>query len=242
MNNKYIPLYIIFILTTYAFYSIIEEWKVENIQTQKHILIKEAQTHFNAQVNTRKWNSKYGGVYIKPLKNQKPNHYLKNNILKVDENLTLIKINPAWMTRQLSEQSNIKDFSFKIASLTPLNPKNIATDFEAIALKYFQDTNNKFYYKFSDNHTFNYMGALVTTASCIPCHKEQGYRLGDIRGGISIRLNSSKYEIIKLSTQKKALFAQILIFLFLLSITLLLRRQFKQTQALKNIVNIRTLL
>ncbi len=34
------------------------------------------------------------------------------------------------------------------------------------------------------------MGALVTTKACLPCHKHQGYVLGNIRGGISIGLDS----------------------------------------------------
>jgi len=94
------------------------------------------------------------------------------------------------MTRQLSEISNIKDFHFRITSLKPLNKNNKVTPFEKRALEYIERTNKKEYYELNENSKFNYMGALVTTKACLPCHKHQGYVLGNIRGGISIGLDS----------------------------------------------------
>ncbi|PHQ64605.1 MAG: hypothetical protein COB99_08800, partial [Sulfurimonas sp.] len=69
-------------------------------------LIQEAKAHFQGMVDTRAWNAQYGGVYVKAKDGLKPNPYLKNNTLLTDINETLIKINPAWMTRQISEISN----------------------------------------------------------------------------------------------------------------------------------------
>lgn len=237
--NKFILLYITFILSFLSFYSVIEDWGIKSIQTQKNILIKQAQIHFEGQVNTREWISKYAGIYVRPLKGQQPNPYLKDNILKVNDKLTLIKVNPAWMTREISEQSTIKDFAFKITSLTPINPKNKATAFEEKALTYFTKSARDTYYEFEDNN-FNFMGALVTTKSCLPCHAHQGYKLGDIRGGISIKLSAKEFNALKKSIQNKALSAQILVFLFLLSITLLIRQQFTNATSLEETVETRT--
>ena len=33
---------------------------------------------------------------------------------------------------------------------------------------------------------FRYMAPLVTEESCLACHRDQGYKVGDIRGGISV--------------------------------------------------------
>ncbi|MCK4738092.1 MAG: diguanylate cyclase [Sulfurimonas sp.] len=240
---KYIIFYIVFAITAFALYYPIDIFTKNSIDLQKNILIKQAQTHFNDQINTREWNAQYGGVYVKPKKGQKPNPYLKNNILKVDDNLTLIKINPAWMTRQLSElakQSDIKDFHFKITSLTPINPNNIATPFEKKALKYFAKSKKKEYYEFNRDNKFNYMGALVTTKSCLPCHEHQGYKIDDIRGGISINLNSSEYESIKLSLEEKSLLVKIFLFIFLFSIAILIHKQLKHTLELEKEIKKRT--
>ncbi|MDD3835608.1 MAG: DUF3365 domain-containing protein [Sulfurimonas sp.] len=131
--NKYIALGAFFIISLLTSFYFIDVFNEKNIELQKQILIKQAQTHFKDQVNTRVWNASYGGVYAIPKEGQKPNPFLRDNILKVDENLTLIKINPAWMSRQLSEISNIDGFRFRITSLKLINPDNKATPFEESA-------------------------------------------------------------------------------------------------------------
>jgi len=239
-SNKYMLLVTIFIISIFSLFYPIDVFSQKGIELQKQILLKQAQTHFRDQVNTRKWNAQYGGVYVKPLKGQKPNPYLINNTLKVDENLTLIKINPAWMTRQLSEISNIKDFHFRITSLLPINPNNITTPFEQKALEYIERTNEKEYYEINKDSKFNYMGALITTKACLPCHKHQGYKLGDIRGGISIALDSQEYQTATIAIQNKALILKIFVIFFLLSITLLIYRQLKHSEKLEEKVRNRT--
>ncbi len=230
----YLALFTFFIISLFSVFYPIDIFSQKGIDAQQQILLKQAQTHFYDQINTRKWNAQYGGVYVKPLKEQKPNPYLLNNTLKVDENLTLIKINPAWMTRQLSELSNIKDFHFRITSLLPMNPNNQASPFEQRALKFIEKTNTKEYYEFNEGSQFNYMGALITTASCLPCHKHQGYSLGDIRGGISIQLNSNEFEAASNSIKDNALILKIFVIFFLLSITLLIYKQLKYRLKLKD--------
>lgn len=37
-----------------------------------------------------------------------------------------------------------------------------------------------------DEHKYSYMAPLITTKACLKCHAEQGYKLGDVRGGISV--------------------------------------------------------
>lgn len=238
--NKYIVLCTIFIISTLALFYPIDVFSEKAIELQKQILVNQAQTHFKDQVNTRKWNATYGGVYVKPLEGQKPNPFLKDNTLKVDENLTLIRINPAWMTRQLSEISNIKGFHFRITSLIPINPHNKASPFEERALKYIEKTGEKEYYEIDKDSNFNYMGALVTTKACLPCHKHQGYKLGDVRGGISINLDSSEYGAVASSINNRAFILKVFVVFFLLSTILLVYKQLKQNEKLQSEVNRRT--
>ncbi len=157
------------------------------------MVIREAKTLFDNIVVTRTWNASFGGVYVKEQVGIKPNPYLKNNIMFDEHNKTLIKINPAWMTRQISEISNRKNsYYFKITSLKPLNPENIADKFETKALKYFeQNRDEKYFYNF--NEGFDFMGKLKVKESCLNCHREQGYKLNDIRGGIRVSLPLDSY-------------------------------------------------
>lgn len=242
MKNKFkrIILYIIFIVSIAGFFQIIDDWYEKNVSIQKNILIEEARTLFTDQINFRKWNSMYGGVYVKPYGDQKPNPYLKDNILKVNDDLTLMKINPAWMTRQLSELLDTKSYQFRIAGLNPLNPKNTPNKFEIKALKNFSKT-NKEYYEFTSSDAFNYMGALVTEASCLNCHSGTGYKLGEISGGISLQLNSKEHNEMIEYIRVKSIYAKILIFIFIGIIALLLYRQIRNTQLLHNEVEKRTI-
>ncbi|MEA3288911.1 MAG: DUF3365 domain-containing protein [Campylobacterota bacterium] len=236
---KYI-LNIIFLIISIIFtINFMDSSKEQSIDTQKQILIKEAQTHFYNQVNTRHWNAKFGGVYVKPTNDLKPNKYLKNNTLKVDENLTLIKINPAWMTRQLSEQLPSSDFNFRITSLNPINPNNKADQFETKALKFIGKTNKKEYFEFHKDQ-FKYMGALVTKKSCLSCHAFQGYKVGDIRGGISVSLSSLQYNNIIENLTSKNTIIKYSVILFLIAISILIHIQFRSNEQLHKIVKKRT--
>ncbi len=237
---KYGILYISFFIILIAFMVASDSMRKTSIEFQKQILLKEAQTHFSNQQNTRKWNSMYGGLYAKPLKNQDPNPFLQNNSLKVDENLTLIKINPAWMTRQLSELSDMKEFSFRITSLDPINPDNKANKFETKALEYIAKTNETEYYELSKDGKFNYMGGLVTTKSCLPCHQHQGYTIGDLRGGISISLNTSEYDSVVADIEMRMLIIRSFTLFFLLSIMILIHKQIASNEKLQNKVKSRT--
>ena len=239
-SYKYILLYIAFILLSLGMFVLTSSMKNKNINSQKSILVKQAQTHFKDQINNRKWNASYGAVYANPKENQKPNPYLKNNTLKTKYNTTLIKINPAWMTRQLSEMSDDKNFHFKITSLRPINKINTPDEFEKKALKYIEKNSAKEYYEVVKNGDFRYMGALITTQSCIPCHKHQGYKVGDIRGGISINLNTKNYEEIVSSIKEEVFQLRVVLFILLISITALIYKQLKSNEKLQETIDKRT--
>ena len=230
---KYILLYSVSILSIFILLNYVDKYKNQSISFQKKALISQAQVHFYDQVNTRHWNAQFGGVYVKPINGLKPNPYLPDNTLKVDDNLTLIKINPAWMTRQLSELSTIKDFSFRITSLNPLNPNNKVTPFEKKALEYMQKTNESEYYEITKNNKFNYMGALVTDKSCLVCHAHQGYKVGDIRGGISVNLGTTEFIEVLSSIKNQTFIVKTIILLFLTSIVILIHIQLRNNANLQ---------
>jgi len=205
-------------------------------------VIQEAKAHFQVMVDTRAWNAIYGGVYVKSTNGLEPNPYLKNNTLRTDKNETLIKINPAWMTRQVSEISNKQDnYHFKITSLKPINPSNRADKFETKALKYFEkNPREKYYYKFNgDEKSFDFMGVLVTTKSCLKCHEYQGYKVGDVRGGIRVsvplKLHNEQMGLLAEKTKHSIIIVMIIaIILFIIVywfISILYRRKYEMEHA-----------
>ena len=204
-----------------------------NIEFQKDVLIKQAQTHFQDQINTRKWNAQHGGLYVRSQNGLKPNPYLKDNTLLAANGELLIKINPAWMTRQLSELLDTQGFHFRITSLNPINPINKADSFETRALKYIAQTSEKEYYELQNGEKFRYMGALVTTKSCLPCHAHQGYVEGDIRGGISIELDRGEYDAVVDFIHERVFILRVVITILLLSILFLIQKQLKSNVKLQ---------
>ncbi|MEN8303131.1 MAG: diguanylate cyclase [Campylobacterota bacterium] len=212
----------------------------KNVEFQKDILVKQAQTHFQDQINNRAWNSQYGGVFVRPANDLKPNPHLNNNTIKTESGETLVKINPAWMTRQLSEISSLKDFKFRITSLLPINPNNRADEFETRALEYIESTNDQEYHELNENGDFRYMGGLVTAKSCLPCHEHQGYKLGDIRGGVSISLDTANYREVVKYIEDKVFQLRVLLIFLLLSLLWLIHKQFRSNEHLQNIVTKRT--
>ena len=232
-KKKYIILYISFFSLLFISLYTTEILKDKSIESQKKILIKQAQIHFADQVNTRRWASSFGGVYVKANDTLKANPYLDDNTLQTTNGQTLIKINPAWMTRQLSEFSDMHNFNFRIVGVDPINPKNKANEFEKRALTYLAKNNVREYYELKENTTFSYMGALVTVASCVPCHINQNYTVGAIEGGISINLDTTDYDNFVLYIEEKIFYLKIIIAILLLSITLLLHKQIKDNEELE---------
>lgn len=225
------------LITFIIIYQLLSSFETEKRLSQKQ-LVQEAKAHFQGMVDTRSWNSQYGGVYVKATDGLQPNPYLKNNTLLTNKNEVLIKINPAWMTRQVSEISNKQEsYYYKITSLKPVNPLNKADKFEREALKYFEkNKNKKYFYSFNENEkSFNFMGSLKTTKSCLNCHLYQGYEVGDIRGGIRVsipmELHNKQMSLLDEKTKNSiiivSLVAIIFIIIFYWFISVLFNRKYE---------------
>lgn len=157
----------------------------------------EARAHFSGIVMTRKWNAAYGGVYVEKKPGMQSNPYLQHPDIKTVDGKTYTMKNPALMTREISELSEEEGmYSFHITSLEPLNPGNKPDEFEKMALTHFEKGEHEAFQneKRGDKTYFRYMAPLYVEESCLPCHSEQGYKTGDIRGGISVAMDISDIE------------------------------------------------
>ncbi len=156
----------------------------------------QARSIYNKDIFYRRWNAGHGGVYVPVTDKTRPNPYL-SHIPKRDvttesgELLTLI--NPTYMTRQVHELMDEQEFGMRgqITSLNPLNPVNRSDLWEIKALKAFEkgETEISSIEKMEDGSTYmRLMRPMITEESCLKCHAEQGYKVGDIRGGVSVSI------------------------------------------------------
>lgn len=168
-------------------------------QVEEHLLTT-ARAVYNNILMVRKWVSDKEGVFTVKQKNEKINPFLHHPELFTDRGDTLLLKNPALVTRELSKLSNSmgKEFTYHLSSLNYINPTNKPDAFEKEALLFFekQTENKKEFYHYENKDSslfFRYFAPLYTEESCLSCHAKQGYKLGDVRGGISIMLPAEKH-------------------------------------------------
>ena len=168
------------------------------------IVLSGAKAQFKDTIHTRDWNAQFTNVYVES-DTLKPNKYLINNHTFTKDNKKLIKINHAWMTKQIAEISNKSgDYYYKLTSLRPINKDNRPDKFEKLALEKFEKDNIDEYYGFTDNlKRFNYMGALKVEPSCMECHYTQNYEIGDYIGGVRVTVPTEDYKVFYESLQEK---------------------------------------
>lgn len=156
-------------------------------------MLNRARIDFQTLVHIRAWNASYGGVYVEKKEGVASNPFLENPDIKGRDGKTYTKKNPALMARELSERlQRSEGYGFHLTSLNPLNPANKADPEEAIALRAFeQGATERFWTETVQGRPYTrYMAPLRVEASCLECHAKQGYRVGDVRGGISFYYES----------------------------------------------------
>ena len=151
-----------------------------------------ARNMFQMVLLTREWNASQGPVYLPVTKNLQPNPYLNlpRRDVTTTDNTHLTMVNPSYMTRMISEiaQQDVK-VRFHITSLKPIRPANAADDWEQVALQSFEQGVKEVSQVVSsptEGRAFRYMAPLMVRESCLQCHQAQGYKVGDVRGGISV--------------------------------------------------------
>ncbi len=177
------------LLIGFAFYNSFSGAIKEKTQT----LMQTARVIFQEIVITRDWNSSHGLVYVPITEQTQPDPYIDSPHRDIisEDGLNLTQINPYYMTRQLSElSSKRRGPKFRITCLNPIRPENKPNEWEKKALESFENNKQEVGKLIKDESgtRFVYMAPLITKNECLACHVEQGYHVGDIRGGISVVL------------------------------------------------------
>lgn len=153
---------------------------------------------FRTIVATRTWNASHGGVYVPVTETIRPNPYLAgpDRDVRTTDGRELTKVNPAYMTRLVGEILAGEGYAVHITSLKTLRPGNAPDEWEREALERFEKGSALEYSLTgpAGNRVFRYMEPLKTEATCLPCHAGQGYKVGDVRGGIGIAFPYAPFE------------------------------------------------
>ncbi len=152
----------------------------------------EAESIIQRDVIFRHWNAKYGPIYAEVEKGIPPNPYLGDSPgrdVTTTTGKVLTQVNPAYMTRLIFELA-AEEYGVKghITSLRPVRPENRPDPWEAVSLRAFEKGREEESAVELINGVsyLRLMKPLITKQECLGCHQKQGYRVGDIRGGISV--------------------------------------------------------
>ena len=152
----------------------------------------QARSNYERDVVYRHWNAMYGAVYVPVSEKIQPNPYLADHPerdVTTDRGVKLTLINPSYMSRlvldMVSQSCGVKGH---ITSLLPLRPQNLPDKWETSALRTFSGGAKEVssVEEMEGGSYLRLMKPLMTERECLACHGKQGYRVGEIRGGLSV--------------------------------------------------------
>jgi len=168
-------------------------WSLFDHHTEAIEVVKSrADNAFNRDLLYRTWASMHGGVYVPVTEDTPPNphlDHLSDRDLKTPEGQKLTLMNPAYMTRQVHDLGReLYGYQGHITSLDPIRPENVGDPWEIEAMKAFEQGAKEIaaIETIGGEPYYRFMRPVFTKESCLRCHGQQGYQVGDIRGGISV--------------------------------------------------------
>jgi diguanylate cyclase (GGDEF)-like protein len=196
MQTKFIKRYVIILGVVWSLAIVVvlfSHFKDDRQHTIDRVLIR-AESLLERDILYRDWSAGHGGVYVPVSEKSPPNPHLEflpgRDVESVDgRQLTLV--NPSYMTHQAFKLSNDAGGSLsKITSLKVLNPANAPDEWERQSLLKFEQGVDSVsgVVSIQGVQFVRTMRPFFVEEKCIKCHAAQGYKLGEIRGGISIAI------------------------------------------------------
>ncbi|CAG0947348.1 putative diguanylate cyclase DgcQ [Anaerolineae bacterium] len=178
----------------------------------------QARVAYEKDVLYRSWASMHGGVYAPVTDTTPPNPYLDvpERDITTPSGKRLTLVNPAYMTRQVHEIQNQQlGVRGHITSLKPIRPQNAPDAWEAEALRAFENGRPEVsaVAEIEDKPYLRLMRPLLVETSCLNCHAAQGYREGDIRGGISVAVPLEPLRLIERNSIQSFALAHMLLWM-----------------------------
>lgn len=171
-----------------------------DIQHDTQEMVKnEARANFNKDQALRFWATTHGGVYVPITEETPPNPYLSHvtdRDIKTPVGKALTLMNPAYMLRQAMERyESLYGVRGHITSLKHFRPETAPDEWEKSALQEFERGAKEIseFTEIDGKSYFRYMSPMIAKKGCLKCHGHQGYKVGAIRGGVSVSVPMAPY-------------------------------------------------
>ncbi len=162
-------------ITSLILFGFLYRLQVRQMHEQVHT---QAEALLTNMLTVREWVASYGGVWT-----------TRPGPVYMEARRGFYRKSPAMVTKELSELAAEKGlYHFHITSLRLKNPANAPDAFESEVLQKFEHnpTPVERIEYVNGQRMYRLMVPLRATAACLQCHADQGYHVGDIRGGLSV--------------------------------------------------------
>lgn len=166
---------------------------LQNQETYE-VALNVARTHLENENLYRRWNVMQGGVYVPVTAKISPNPLLRDipeRDITTPSGRHLTLASHADMIQQMRDELDAKSpVTGRITSLKPLSPANRPDAWEADALAAFAGGKNEAASVVTEGgwDYLRLMRPFIIEKGCLKCHEHQGHAIGDVFGGIDVKL------------------------------------------------------
>ena len=215
-------------------------WNIENIRQENiNLALAQAKANWNKDAALRQWATRHGGLYVKPDARTPPNPalaHLPNRDVVTTDGQKLTLMNPAYMMRQMTQEfEELFGIKGKITGKVQLNSINKPDEWQSKALNIFEAGGvNEIYEEQMINGQpyIRYMKPMYMEEGCLKCHGILGFKVGDLRGGVSVSIPLNPYFEAAQETYKSINITHLLVWLVgivvIIAFTKLIRRLFQR--------------
>jgi signal transduction histidine kinase/CheY-like chemotaxis protein len=177
-------------------------WNASEVMQQAHKLaMNTARASFFKDQAFRFWASKKGGMYVTVSADTRPSPYLahvpeRDVVTASGKQLTLM--NPAFMLRQMmDEYSDLYGVKGRIVGINYLNPANKADPWEESAIHAFERGAKEVseISEIDGKSHLRLIQPMLMTPDCLYCHGHQGFKVGDVSGGVGVSVPLDDYTV-----------------------------------------------
>jgi signal transduction histidine kinase/DNA-binding response OmpR family regulator/HPt (histidine-containing phosphotransfer) domain-containing protein len=191
-------------------------WNLAQVRSQTLDLARmQARAGYDRDLLFRRWSAERGGVYVRASDATRPNPYLAKNRerdITTPSGVALTLVNPAYMTRQVHELAErTSGMGGHLTSLKPLRAENAPDPWETSVLQAFErgEGERDLVEEQEGREHLHLMRPLMVEAGCLGCHGVQGYRVGEVRGGMSVSVDMAPFRAMERTQTRRVWFGHV---------------------------------
>lgn len=154
---------------------------------------------FNKDQAVRRWAANHGGVYMESIGDISPSPYMEHieeRDVMTETGRMLTLVNPATMIRLImDEYAELYGVQGRLVSDMPINQVNEADPWEEAAIENFRlgSTEEQEITTIAGQRYYRMIRPMIANNNCLKCHGIQGYKEGDVLGGVGVKLPMATY-------------------------------------------------